>query len=164
MKSVSVSSTTRDLERHRKSVHEAIADLDGWECVCMDHFGARDAGPRAFGAELVSRCDLFVVLVGLVGHTYGESPPGSEESFTELEWPPRGISPSYSRRWMVRSRPRTPSRRRCRSTSAPDVTRSFSQRGRNKLEAILGRFLGARMRLMEPDRPSIASLVVREEP
>jgi hypothetical protein len=49
-KTVFLSSTFRDLAKHREVVIAAIESLDSYVCVCMEKFGARDweaAEPRA---------------------------------------------------------------------------------------------------------------------
>jgi len=42
LKSVFLSSTARDLHPHRQAVYPAIEALDGYHCVRMEDFGARD--------------------------------------------------------------------------------------------------------------------------
>ena len=79
---VFLSSTARDLAPHREAVSQAIAGLDGFQCVRMEDFGARDWEADAFCRARVAECDVFL---GLVGHLYGSSPPGREVSFTERE-------------------------------------------------------------------------------
>ena len=78
-----LSSTAKDLKDHRTAAAQAIRRMDGWECVQMEDFGARDALPDDFCRARVSECDVFV---GLVGHLYGSSPPGQSISFTEREY------------------------------------------------------------------------------
>ncbi len=83
IKSVFLSSTARDLADFREKVYEAINGLDGYKCVRMEDFGARDAEAEAFCAARVGESDL---LVGIVGHVYGSCPEDSDRSYTEIEY------------------------------------------------------------------------------
>ena len=80
---VFLSSTSTDLLDHRAAVYRAIQSLDGYKCVRMEDFGARDCEPEEFCRKTVRNCDVFVGIVGLL---YGSCPPGSDRSFTELEY------------------------------------------------------------------------------
>jgi hypothetical protein len=55
----------------------------------MEDFGARDFDSDEFCQKVVSECD---VLLGLVGPTYGSTPPDSELSYSEREWVQAGRS------------------------------------------------------------------------
>jgi tetratricopeptide (TPR) repeat protein len=57
--------------------------MEGWQCVCMENFGARDAAPLDVCLKELRACDLFI---GLIGHYHGSQPPGEEPSFTECEY------------------------------------------------------------------------------
>ena len=83
IKTAFLSSTARDLAKHREEVYRAIEGLIGYHCVRMEDFGARDKVADEFCRAKVAECDL---LVGIVGHLYGSCPPGSEQSFTEREY------------------------------------------------------------------------------
>jgi len=83
MKTVFLSSTAKDLGEHRTAAYNAIQAMDGWRCVRMEDFGARDSTPDDFCRERVTECDVFV---GIVGHMYGTSPPNERRSFTECEY------------------------------------------------------------------------------
>lgn len=83
MKRVFLSSTGKDLLFCRQAAYEAIEGLDGYHCVRMEDFGARNFSAVEFDREKIKKCDLFVVIVG---HLYGSIPPRSEASFTELEY------------------------------------------------------------------------------
>jgi len=83
VRKVFLSSTARDLATHREAVYRAISGLDGFQCVRMEDFGARDQAADPFCRALVKECGVFV---GLAGHLYGSSPDGSETSFTEGEY------------------------------------------------------------------------------
>src|SRR5919206_3291498 len=83
IRTVFLSSTGRDLHDHREAVYAAIQKLDGWKCIRMEDFGARDIKPLDFCLEQIGACDLFV---GLIGHYHGSSPPGDKASFTEHEY------------------------------------------------------------------------------
>jgi tetratricopeptide (TPR) repeat protein len=75
---VFLSSTSKDLAVHREAVHRAIDALDGFDPIRMESFGARDTDARKLG-----EADL---LLGLLGHCYGSSPPDDPTSFTEQEY------------------------------------------------------------------------------
>ena len=80
---VFLSSTGKDLHEHRKRAYRAIQRLDGYECVWMEDFGARDWQADDFCRAKVAECDVFVCIVG---HRRGESPEGNDESYTEREY------------------------------------------------------------------------------
>ncbi len=82
MTTVFLSSTGRDLTAYREAVYAAIEGIDGYHCVRMEDFGARDQGAAEFDHAAVSGCDVFV---GVLGHTYGAIPAGSETSYAERE-------------------------------------------------------------------------------
>src|SRR5215510_2831257 len=81
--SVFLSSTARDLTKYREAADRAIEGLDGYRCVRMEDFGARDRRALDFCRQKVGECDLFI---GILGHVYGSNPAGSERSYTELEY------------------------------------------------------------------------------
>jgi formylglycine-generating enzyme required for sulfatase activity len=82
VRKVFLSSTARDLGEHREAVYRAISGLDGFQCIRMEDFGARDREADPFCRERVKECGIFL---GLAGHLYGSSPTGSQTSFTEGE-------------------------------------------------------------------------------
>jgi Domain of unknown function (DUF4062) len=82
-KTVFLSSTSRDLTKHRAAVIDAIERLDGYHCVRMENFGARDWEADSFCRAKVQECDVFV---GIVGHLHGSCPPHSAQSYTEREF------------------------------------------------------------------------------
>ena len=82
VRTVFLSSTARDLEAYRKAVYEAIQRMDGYKCVGMEDFGARDARTDEFCREKIADCDLAVFLIGLC---YGGTPEGTDESYTAQE-------------------------------------------------------------------------------
>jgi tetratricopeptide (TPR) repeat protein len=83
LKKVFLSSTFRDLAAYREAVIKALEGLDGWHCVRMETFGARDREADEFCRKKVAECDLFV---GVLGHLYGTCPPGKDKSYTEREY------------------------------------------------------------------------------
>ena len=83
IRTVFLSSTARDLAEYRQAVYDAIEGLDGYHCVRMENFGARDWDADEFCRAKVAECDL---LVGIVGHLYGSCPEGKEQSYTEREY------------------------------------------------------------------------------
>src|SRR5262249_21999812 len=80
---VFLSSTAKDLQAWRDAVAKASAEMDGQLGVRMEDFGARDDTPEAVCREEVAAADVFVGLVGLL---HGSRPPGSELSYTEVEY------------------------------------------------------------------------------
>jgi hypothetical protein len=75
-----LSSTARDLAKYREAVYRAIEGLDGYHCVRMEDFGARNWEVDAFCRAKVTECDLFV---GIVGHLYDNCPEVDEQSYAE---------------------------------------------------------------------------------
>src|SRR5262249_15022172 len=82
-RTVFLSSTGKDLAHHRQAVYAAIQGMEGYQCVRQEDFGSRSQDADAFCREQVARCDVFV---GLIGHFYGSTPPGTRQSFTEREY------------------------------------------------------------------------------
>ena len=81
LKTVFLRSTGRDLADYREAAYRAIEGLDGYHCVRMEDFGARDWVSDDFCRARVAACDLFV---GIVGHLYGSCPQGSQTSYVTL--------------------------------------------------------------------------------
>ena len=83
IKTVFLSSTSKDLQEHRDAAYGAIEGLDGYHCVRMEDFGARHWDTDEFCRAKVAECDLFV---GLVGVLHGSCPPGLKTSYTRREY------------------------------------------------------------------------------
>lgn len=83
MKKVFLSSVAKGLEACRDAAYERVNKLDGYHCVRMEDFGARDAAPADLCRQKVRECDIFV---GIVGPRYGSCPPDMDTSFTEIEY------------------------------------------------------------------------------
>ncbi len=83
MKTVFLSSTGRDLTEYRDRAYKGVEGLDGYHCMRMEDFGARNWGADAFDRAKVGECEVFV---GLQGHCYGSCPEGTEQSYTVLEY------------------------------------------------------------------------------
>src|SRR5690242_17902481 len=85
IRSVFLSSTSRHLRAYRDVLFEIFQKLDGWKCLWMEDFGARDAPPLALCLSKVADCDLFVALVG---NSFGSHPPRPHhgKSFTQHEY------------------------------------------------------------------------------
>ncbi len=83
MRKVFLSSTARDLTAYRDAVAAAIDRLDGFQCVHMENFGARNAPADEFCRENITESDVAVFIVGLC---YGSSPAGAKESYTQREY------------------------------------------------------------------------------
>lgn len=82
-KKVFLSSTYKDLKEYREAAYKAIEKLDGYHCLPMENFGARDSEADDYCREEVIGCDLFV---GILGHLYGSCPGGYSQSYTEREY------------------------------------------------------------------------------
>jgi Domain of unknown function (DUF4062) len=82
VKTVFLSSVSAGLEPYRAAVHDAIHGLDGYHCVWMEDFGARNFSSEEVCRQKVVECDIFV---GIIGQRYGSCPPGSDKSYTEIE-------------------------------------------------------------------------------
>ncbi len=80
---VFLSSTSRDLQTHRDAVAAAIGKLHNFVCIRMEDFGAVDDTPASYDSARVKEADI---LVGLLAHNYGSSPPGDNASFTACEY------------------------------------------------------------------------------
>ena len=79
---VFLSSTAKDLSECRASAYRAIEGLEGYHCVRMEDFGARDEPPDELCRRRVASCDLFVILAGPL---YG-STGAAGVSYTEEEY------------------------------------------------------------------------------
>ena len=77
MPKVFLSSTAIDLAAYRNAVSDAIHRLDGFHCVRMEDFGARDSLADDFCRAKIMKCDIAVFIIGLC---YGSSPKGAKES------------------------------------------------------------------------------------
>src|ERR1039457_2512909 len=82
-KTTFLSSTGADLRAYREAAFLAIQKLDGWKCIRMEDFGARDWDVDSFCQARAKECDLFV---GIIGHRFGDGPKGSKESYTQREY------------------------------------------------------------------------------
>jgi formylglycine-generating enzyme required for sulfatase activity len=82
-RSVFLSSTAKDLQAYRDVVAGVISRLDGFHCVRMEDFGARDTQADAFCRSKIKHCDIAVFIVGLC---HGSSPDQTEASYTAREY------------------------------------------------------------------------------
>lgn len=82
-KRIFLSSVAKGLQEYRLAVINAVQGMDDTRVTRMEDFGARDCDPDELCQRLASECDLFV---GILSHEYGNSPPGSQKSFTEREY------------------------------------------------------------------------------
>ena len=84
-----LSSTGKDLVVYRDAAADALVGgnkLPGLDDVFVDrmeNWGARDKCPEVFDKEGIEKADLVVFIIG---HCYGSSPPSDETSYTELEY------------------------------------------------------------------------------
>lgn len=83
LRRVFLSSTGRDLHDYREAVAAAIHKVDGYHCVRMEDFGARNRTPREHCRQSVETCDVYI---GLFGRLYGSLVPGEKLSYTEMEY------------------------------------------------------------------------------
>ena len=83
IKTAFLSSTGADLRAYREAAFLAIQKLDGWKCIRMEDFGARDWDVDSFCRARAKECDLFV---GIIGHRFGDGPQGTKESYTQREY------------------------------------------------------------------------------
>jgi hypothetical protein len=79
---VFISSVSQGMELYREAVSKAIEGLDGYSCVKMESFGARDAPSDDVCLKQVRESDVFV---GILGHQYGTVHP-SGKSYSEREY------------------------------------------------------------------------------
>lgn len=83
MSNIFVSSTFKDLARHRAVVREGIRQFGAID-ISMENLGARDERPKAECLRLVAEeSDIFV---GIYAHRYGYVPDGNEISITQSEY------------------------------------------------------------------------------
>lgn len=82
MRTLFLSSTSRDLHECRQAVYQAIEGLEGYHCVRMEDFGSWDSNPDDLCSRMVANCDVFVILAG---EYYGSVAPQGG-SYTEREY------------------------------------------------------------------------------
>ncbi len=82
IRTVFLSSTSRELAECREKVIDALQHLDGWDVIHMERFGARAWGADDFCLKKVRECDVFV---GVLGYCYGSVHKESGKSYTERE-------------------------------------------------------------------------------
>lgn len=80
---VFISSVSHGMEPYRAAVRSAVESLDGYHCVNMENFGARDSSSYSTCLAKVAECTLFV---GIVGPGYGSIHPAQGKSYSELEY------------------------------------------------------------------------------
>ncbi len=79
---VFVSSTYEDLKEYRREIHDLLLEL-GLEPCGMERFGSRNEAPLQTCLDEVSRCKIYV---GILGMKYGSLEEKTKKSFTELEY------------------------------------------------------------------------------
>jgi hypothetical protein len=82
MRTVFLSSTSKDLSACREAAFLAIQGLEGYHCVRMEDFGSWNQAPDELCRERVAKCDLFICMAGPL---YGSLAPAGK-SFTEREY------------------------------------------------------------------------------
>jgi Domain of unknown function (DUF4062) len=84
VRKVMISSTVRDLPRHREQVmHACLSTREPFLPKMMEHLPASAADAQAVSTALVDSCDIYL---GVFGHRYGYVPSGSTLSVTEMEY------------------------------------------------------------------------------
>lgn len=84
VRKVMISSTVRDLPRHREQVmHACLSTREPFLPKMMEHLPASAADAQAVSIELVDSCDIYL---GVFGHRYGYVPSGTTVSVTEMEY------------------------------------------------------------------------------
>ena len=82
MRTVFLSSTSKDLTSYREAAYRAIESLDGYHCVRMEDFGARSEQADDICGQKIRESDLVVFLVG---PSYGSRNPRGI-SYTQSEY------------------------------------------------------------------------------
>jgi hypothetical protein len=82
MRTVFLSSTSKDLTAHREAAYRAIESLDDYHCVRMEDFGARSQQADDLCTAKVKQSNLIVFLIGPL---YGSRNPKGI-SYTESEY------------------------------------------------------------------------------
>jgi len=103
MKFVYISSTYEDLIDERKAAFEAVRRLE-LESLGMEGYSAQETKPIEKCLQDVRQCSAYL---GIVGWRYGSKPPGSEYSFTELEYREAGKQDIPRFIFLASERPRT---------------------------------------------------------
>lgn len=81
MTKIFISSTSRDLSKHRQAVIEALRTADAAP-IAMEYFGSQSGDATTVSLEEVDKADLFI---GIYAHRYGYR-PDDDRSVTELEY------------------------------------------------------------------------------
>jgi Domain of unknown function (DUF4062) len=84
---VFLSSVSQGLELYREAVYRSIEGLDGYHCLRMENFGARDLDSEISCKKLISESTMFV---GILGHQYGSTLHNSGKSYSEMEYDAAG--------------------------------------------------------------------------
>jgi hypothetical protein len=82
MKSVYISSTFKDLVRHREAVGVALRRM-GYTVVCMEDYVATDERTDARCKSDIAACDFYI---GIIAQRYGWRPEAEGPPITELEF------------------------------------------------------------------------------
>ena len=81
-KTVMISSTARDLPKHRQAVMDACL-RQGMFPLMMEHLPASDADAIEVSLKMVEEADIYL---GIYAHRYGYVPDGYNISITEMEY------------------------------------------------------------------------------
>ena len=81
-KTVMISSTARDLPKHRQAVMDACL-RQGMFPLMMEHLPASDADAIEVSLKMVEEADIYL---GIYAHRYGYVPEGHDISITEMEY------------------------------------------------------------------------------
>ncbi|MGD9496832.1 MAG: DUF4062 domain-containing protein, partial [Armatimonadota bacterium] len=120
-----LSSVCRELGDYRDRAYEAIEGLEGWHCVRMEDFGARDWDADEFCRATVSDCDLLVLVLGFC---YGSCPDGTGASYTEREYQAAVLPPETARIVLLAREDYQPSAEVDEPVELRDRQRAFRER------------------------------------
>jgi tetratricopeptide (TPR) repeat protein len=82
VKSVFISSTSKDLLEHREAVNTVINRLE-MRAIDMKYFGSRSGDAVKISLAQVAKADIFI---GIIAHRYGFVPQGMKKAVTEQEY------------------------------------------------------------------------------
>src|SRR5207302_4760000 len=82
-KVVMISSTARDLPKHREQVRLACERAGFEPREMMEHLTAEDASPVEVSLRMVEQADVYL---GILAYRYGTIPDGHDISITEMEY------------------------------------------------------------------------------
>ncbi|MDT5155778.1 MAG: hypothetical protein QOH51_135 [Acidobacteriota bacterium] len=79
---VFISSTFAELKDYREAVRNQLDKLE-IQGTRMETFGSDEKTPLNVSLKKLEECDIYI---GIIGHTYGSTPPGEDRSYTQCEY------------------------------------------------------------------------------